>query len=179
VVSGADAGIPAWQRLLERPRRLHRLATVGLWLAAIVIGGDAFLRAAPGGVSDDVRILTYLFDSFAWIAVLLSACAEAYLAAHAVTRPRAGGRPHFQIVFTLGVMISITLVTASSILRTASPETIGIIGRLVKAGLAGLLPLVVGVTLTSGLAIAWSIWIRPRLEAYLEARLRELERQQQ
>jgi len=27
-----------------------------------------------------------------------------------------------------------------------------------------------------GLAIAWSIWIRPRLEAYLEARLRELER---
>ncbi|MFN8513194.1 MAG: hypothetical protein U0841_11505 [Chloroflexia bacterium] len=177
-MSGADAGIPAWQRLLARPRRLHRLATVGLWLAAIVVGTDAFLRGAPGGVSDDVRILTYLFDGFAWITVLLSACAEAYLAAHSATRPRAGGRPHFQIVFVLGVMISLTLVTAYSILGNSSPESIGMIGRLVKAGLAALLPLVVGVTLTSGLAIAWSIWIQPRLESYLEARLRELERQQ-
>jgi hypothetical protein len=177
-VSGVDAGIPAWQRLLERPRRLHRLATVGLWLAAIVIGADAFVRGAPGGVSEDVRILTYLFDLFAWIAVVLSACAEAFLAAHSVTRPRSGGRPHFQIVFIVGVLISLTLVTASSILGASSPETIGMIGRLVKAALAALLPLVVGVTLTAGLAIAWSIWIRPRLEAYLEARIRELERRQ-
>jgi hypothetical protein len=177
-VSGADAGIPAWQRLLERPRRLHRLATIGLWLAAIVIGVDTFVRAAPEGISDDVRILTYLFDAFAWIVVVLSAAAEAFLAAHAATRPRSGGRPHFQIVFILGVMIALTLVAASSILGTASPQTIGMIGRLVKAGLAGLLPLVVGVALTAGLALAWSLWVRPRLEAYLEARLRELERQQ-
>jgi hypothetical protein len=178
-VSGADAEIPAWQRLLERPRRLHRLATVGLWLAAIVVGVDAYLRGAPGGVSDDVRILTYLFDAFAWIAVFFSACAEAFLAAHAATRPRAGGRPHFQIVFILGLMISLTLIATYVVLGNASPETIGMIGRLVKAALAALLPLVVGVTLTAGLAIAWSIWVRPRLEAYLEARLRELERQQQ
>jgi hypothetical protein len=175
-VSAPDAGIPAWQRLLERPRRLHRLATSGLWLAAIVIGGDTYLRAAPGGIADDVRILTYLFDTFAWIATILAACAEAFLASHAATRPRAGGRPHFQIVFILGVMISLTLVAASAMLGAASPEQIGLIGRLVKAGLAALLPLVVGVALTAGLAIAWSIWIMPRLEAYLEARLRELER---
>ena len=176
-MSAPDAAIPAWQRLLERPRRLHRLATSGLWLAALVIGGDAYLRAAPGGVSDDVRILTYLFDAFAWIVTILAACAEAFLAAHSATRPRAGGRPHFQIVFILGVMIALTLVAASSILGAASPEQIGQIGRFVKAGLAALLPLVVGVALTAGLAIAWSIWIMPRLEAYLEARLRELERQ--
>lgn len=178
-MSGADAEIPAWQRLLERPRRLHRLATVGLWLAAIVIGADAFVRGAPGGVSEDVRILTYLFDAFAWIVVVMSACAEAFLAAHAAARPRSGGRPHLQIVFIIGVMIALTLVTASSILGAASPETIGTIGRVIKAGLAALLPLVVGVALTAGLALAWSLWIRPRLEAYLEARLRELERRQQ
>ena len=177
-MSATDAGIPAWQRLLERPRRLHRLATVGLWLGAIAIGADAYVRAAPGGVADDVRILTYLFDAFAWIAVVLSSAAEAFLAAHAATRPRSGGRPHFQIVFIVGVMISLTLLTALSILGGASPETIGAIGRLIKGGLAGLLALVVGVTLTAGLALAWSLWIRPRLEAYLEARLRELERRQ-
>lgn len=173
----SDAGIPAWQRLLERPRRLHRLATAGLWLAALVIGAGAYVRAAPGGVSDDVRILTYIFEGFAWVVVVLSAAAEAFLAAHAATRPRAGGRPHFQIVFVVGLIIGLTLAGAASVLGSASPERIGLIGRLVKAGLAGLLPLVVGVTLTAGLALAWTLWIRPRLEAYLEARLRELERQ--
>lgn len=177
-MSATDPRIPAWQRLLERPRRLHRLATLGLWLGALVIGADAYLRGAPGGLSDDVRILTYLFDTFAWIAVVLSAAAEAFLAAHSATRPRSGGRPHFQIVFTVGVMIIVTIATVIAILNGSSPETIGMIGRLIKAALNTLLALVVGVTLTAGLAIAWSIWIRPRLEAYLEARLRELERQQ-
>lgn len=176
-MSAPDAGIPAWQRLLERPRRLHRLATAGLWLAAIVIGAGAYVRGAPGGVADDVRILTYLFAAFAWIVVVLAAAAEAFLAAHAATRPRAGGRPHFQIVFVVGLMISVTLLAAASMVGAASPETIGTIGRLIKAALAALLPLVVGVTLTAGLALAWTLWVRPRLEAYLEARLRELERQ--
>lgn len=178
MVSAPDAGIPAWQRLLERPRRLHRLATVGLGIGALVIAATTYVRAAPGGVAEDVRILTYLFAAFAWLAVVLSSAAEAFLAAHSATRPRAGGRPHFQIVFIAGLLIALTLVTASAILGGAAPETIGTIGRLVKAGLAGLLALVVGVTLTAGLALAWSLWIRPRLEAYLEARLRELERQQ-
>ena len=177
-MSASDANIPAWQRLLERPRRLHRLATIGLWLGALVIGISTYVRAAPGGVAEDVRILTYLFATFAWVAVALAAAAEAFLAAHAATRPRSGGRPHFQIVFIVGIMISLTLVTASAILGNSSPETIGMIGRLIKAGLAGLLALVIGVTLTAGLALAWSLWIRPRLESYLEARLRELERQQ-
>lgn len=175
-MSAPDPGIPAWQRLLERPRRLHRLATVGIWLAAVAIGADTYVRAAPGGVADDVRILTYLFDAFAWVVVVLAAAAEAFLAAHAATRPRAGGRPHFQIVFVIGVIIALTIAGAASALGAADPAQIGAIGRLIRAGLAALLPLVVGVTLTAGLALAWSLWIRPRLEAYLEARLRELER---
>ena len=128
-MSGADAGIPAWQRLLERPRRLHRLATIGLWLAAIVIGVDTFVRAAPEGISDDVRILTYLFDAFAWIVVVLSAAAEAFLAAHAATRPRSGGRPHFQIVFILGVMIALTSCYFGLSVKGGAPG----VGRAVNA----------------------------------------------
>ena len=61
-MSGGNAGIPGWQRLLERPRLLHRLATFGLLGAAIVAGVDAFVRGAPDGASQDARYLTYVFD---------------------------------------------------------------------------------------------------------------------
>ncbi len=175
-MSGGEAGIPGWQRLLERPRLLHRLATVGLLLAALVAGVDAFVRGAPGGVSQDARYLTYVFDLFAWVAVFLAACAEGFVAGQSASRARPGGRPHYQIVFTLGVVITSLLALAYSSILGASPERLGLIGRLVKAALAGMLPLLVGVTLTAGLTLLWVTQVRPRLEALLEAQLREQER---
>ena len=64
---------PAWQRLLERPRLLHRLATFGLLGAAIIAGINAFVRGAPDGASQDTRYLTYVFEVFVWIVVVLAA----------------------------------------------------------------------------------------------------------
>ena len=57
-MSRAEPQLPLWQRLLARPRLLHRLATWGLILAALATGGGAFLRADPAGVPDGVRATT-------------------------------------------------------------------------------------------------------------------------
>ena len=51
----------------------------------------------------------------------------------------------------------------------------GLIGRIVKAAIAGMLPLLVGVTLTAGLTLLWVRTVQPRLEAHLEAQIREFE----
>ncbi|CAA9568572.1 MAG: hypothetical protein AVDCRST_MAG18-1722 [uncultured Thermomicrobiales bacterium] len=170
------AGIPAWQRLLERPRLLHRLATFGLLGAAIVAGVNAFVRGAPAGVSQDARNLTYVFDAFVWIVVVLSAAAEAFVAGLTAGRARPDGRPHYQIVFTIGIVITAILVFAYSSILGASPQQLGLIGRIVKAAIAGMLPLLVGVTLVAGFTLLWVRFIQPRLEAHLEAQIREYER---
>ena len=175
-MSGTEGGIPGWQRLLERPRQLHRLATVGLLLAALVAGANAFVRGAVGGASDETRNLTYVFDIFFWIVVVLAACAEAFVAGQAAARTRPDWRPQYQIVFVLGAAITAVLIFAYISILGASRERLGLIGRLVKATMAGMLPLLVGVTLTAGLTLLWVKLVRPRLEAYLEAQIREYER---
>lgn len=176
-MSGAEAAIPGWQRLLERPRLLHRLATIGLLVAALVAGATAFVRGAPGGISQDARYLTYVFDAFAWLAVILAACAEGFVAGQSASRTRADGRPHYQIVFIIGVVITAILAFAYSSILDASPERLGLIGRIIKAAIAGMLPLLVGVTLTAGLTLLWLKLVQPRLIAHLEAQIQEYERQ--
>ena len=170
-----NVGIPAWQRLLERPRLLHRLATFGLLGAAIVAGINAFVRGAPDGASQEARYLTYIFDGFVWLVVVLAAAAEAFVAGPGARRARPGGRPHYQIVFWIGVVITAILVFAYSSILAASPQGLGLIGRIVKAAIAGMLPLLVGVTLVAGFTILWIRFIQPRLEAYLEAQIRAFE----
>src|SRR5262249_55310319 len=90
-MSGADEAIPGWQRLLERPRRLHQLATSGLLLAALVAGTNAFVRGQQAGVAADTRNLTYVFDLFVWIVVLVAACAEGFVAGQSAARARPDG----------------------------------------------------------------------------------------
>ncbi len=167
---------PFWQRLLERPRLLHRLATNGLLLAAVVAGVAAFVRGAPEDVTPTVRTLTYCADVVVWVIVVFAAAAEAFVAGSAY-RPRPGGRPHYQIVFWLGLVISVVLIVAYTSILQASPEQIGFIGRIVKAAIAGMLPLLVGVTLVAGLTHLWVHWLQPRLTAHLEAKIRDYERQ--
>ena len=174
-MSASNAGVPGWQRLLERPRLLHRLATFGLLGAAIIAGINAFVRGAPDGASQDTRYLTYVFEVFVWIIVVLAACAEAFVAGLSAMRARPDGRPHYQIVFTLGVIITAILIFAYSSILGASAEQIGMVGRVVKAAIAGMLPLLVGVTLTAGLTLLWVRTVQPRLEAHLEAQIREFE----
>ena len=174
-MAGSNADVPGWQRLLERPRLLHRLATFGLLGAAIVAGINAFVRGAPDGASQDTRYLTYVFEGFVWIVVVLAAAAEAFVAGLSAMRARPDGRPHYQIVFILGVIISAVLIFAYSSILDASPQQIGMIGRIVKAAIAGMLPLLVGVTLVAGFTVLWVRFIQPRLEAHLEAQIREYE----
>jgi hypothetical protein len=162
--------------LLERPRRLHRLATSGLLLAALVAGANAFVRGAQAGASAETRNLTYVFDIFVWIVVILAACAEGFVAGQSAARARPDGRPHYQIVFILGAVITAVLIFAYVSILDASRERLGLIGRIVKATMAGMLPLLVGVTLTAGLTLLWVKLVRPRLEAHLEAQIREYER---
>ncbi len=162
--------------LLARPRRLHRLATAGLLLAALVAGADSFARSTPGGLSPDVLALTYLFDLVAWIVVALSAAAEAFIAGLTAPRPRPGGRPHYLIVFAIGLAIAAVFLLLLLFFGTLTPEQLGLPGRLIKAATAGMLPLVTGVALTAGLTILWVAALRPRLEAHLEARIAEYER---
>ena len=173
-MSGAD-GVPAWQRLLERPRLLHRLATAGLLLAALVAAGASFARSAPGAGAD-VRAITFLFDALAWIAVAVAATAEAFVAGLSAPRERAGGRPHYPIVLIAGLIIAGLLCLTLSFFTAVPSSSLGLAGRLVKAAIAGLLPLVAGVALTAGLTLLWVRRLRPRLEARLEAQLREYER---
>ena len=110
------------------------------------------------------------------IVVVLAACAEAFVAGLSAMRTRPDGRPHYQIVFWLGVIITAILVFAYSSILNASPQQIGTVGRIVKAAIAGMLPLLVGVTLTAGFTLLWVRFIQPRLEAHLEAQIREFER---
>jgi hypothetical protein len=49
------------------------------------------VRGAPDGVSQDTRYLTYLFESFVWIVVVLAACAEAFVAGLSAMRARPDG----------------------------------------------------------------------------------------
>src|SRR6266540_989362 len=81
---GDDSSL--WERLLEQPRRLHRLATGGLLLAALVAGLDSYARSTPGGAQPDVYALTVLFDALAWALVAASAVAEAYVAGLSASR---------------------------------------------------------------------------------------------
>ena len=176
-MTGAEGRTPAWQRLLERPRRLHRLATEGLLLAALVAGVDSYLRSAPGGVRPDILALTFLFDLLAWIVVAAGATAEAFVAGLSAPRERSGyPRPHYLIVLVVGLVIAGVLCLTLSFFTAIPAAELGPIGRVVKAVIAGMLPLVVGVALTAGLTIVWTRRLRPRLEAHLEARLREYER---
>lgn len=179
-MTGAEGRLPAWQRLLERPRLLHRLATGGLLLAALVAGVDSFLRSAPGGVRADILALTFLFDLLAWIVVVASATGEAYVAGLSAPRVRSapGGypRPHYLIVLVIGLIIAGVLCLTLSFFTAIPAADLGPIGRVVKAVIAGMVPLVVGVALTAGLTIVWVRRLRPRLEAHLEARLRQYER---
>lgn len=165
---------PAWQRLLARPRRLHRLATGALALAALVAGLDSFARSTPGGLRPDLLALTYLFDAIAWGAVLAGAIAEAFVAGLAAPRLRADGRPHYLIVFVTGFFIAALFCGGLGIFATA-PGELTLAGRLVKALLAGLLPLVTGVALAAGGTLIWVTQLRPRLEARLEAEIRAYE----
>lgn len=175
MATNGGVSIPAWQWLLERPRLLHRLATFGLLGAAIVAGVNAFVRGAPDGASQDARYLTYILDAFVWVVVVLAAAAEAFVAGPGAMRARPGGRPHYQIVFWIGAVITAVLVIAYSSILAASPQQLGTIGRIVKAAIAGMLPLLVGVTLVAGFTILWIRFIQPRLEAYLEAQIRAFE----
>lgn len=166
-----ETAVPAWQRLLERPRRLHRLATGGLLLAAVVAGVDAYVRATPGGGAPEVLALTYLFDALAWALMAASACGEAYVAGLSAPRARADGRPHYLIVLVVGLVIAGILCLTLSFFAAASPAELGTSGRTVKAVIAGMLPLIVGVALAAGLTLLWVSRLRPRLEARLEAQL--------
>jgi hypothetical protein len=174
-VPGADADLPGWQRLLARPRRLHRLATGTLWLAAAISGLAAYVRAAPGGAAPDVLPLTYIFAFFAWVLVLVAACAEAYVASLTAGRTRAGNRTQYLIVLIFGLVIAVVLCVSLAFLAAADPVRIGLIGRIVTAIVAGMLPLIVGVALTAGLTLLWVERLRPLLEARLEAQIREYE----
>ena len=174
-MSGNAPNAPAWQRLLERPRLLHRLATGGLLLAALLSGVDSFVRSAPG-VAPDTRAITYVFDAIAWMLVAAGATGEAYVAGLSAPRLRVGGRPHYLIVLTVGLGLSGILCLTLSFFAAAPAADLGTAGRVVKAVVAGMLPLVVGVALTAGLAIVWTERLRPYVEARLEAQLRELER---
>jgi bacteriorhodopsin len=178
MMANGGARIPAWQRLLERPRLLHRLATFGLLGAAIVAGINAFVRGAPDGVSPEVRNLTYIFDALVWIVVVLAAAAEAFVAGLGAMRARPDGRPHYQIVFWIGLVITAILLFAYSSILGVSPQQLGTIGRIVKAAIAGMLPLLVGVTLVAGFTLLWVRFVQPRLEAHLEAQIRAFEAQQ-
>lgn len=166
----------AFERLLERPRRLHRLATTGLLLAALIVGVDAFARATPGGLARDVLVLTYLFDLVAWIVVILAATAEAFIAGMSAPRLQVSGRPHYLIVFVVGLAIAAVFLLLLLFFGTFTPEQLGLPGRLIKAATAGMLPLVTGVALTAGLTMLWIGIVRPRIEAHLEAQIREYER---
>lgn len=168
--------IPGWLRLLERPRRLHRLASSGLLLAAVVAGADAFVRSAPGGPRPDVLALTYLFDIIVWLVVLAAAAAEAFVAGLSAPRLTREGRPHYTIVLVTGLGVAGLLLLAHSLLdANLASASVGV--RLVKAAIIGILPLVVGVALTAGGVIAWVAVLRPQVEARLEAQVREYERQ--
>jgi hypothetical protein len=173
------APVPGWLRLLERPRRLHRLATGGLLLGALVAGLDSYARSTPGGAQPDVYALTVLFDALAWALVAASAVAEAYVAGLSAPRVRAGGRPHYLIVLVVGLIIAGVLCATLSVFNAARPYELGPAGRAIKAAVAGMLPLVVGVALTAGLTILWVERLRPRLEARLEAQVRDYERRRE
>jgi hypothetical protein len=174
-VPRAEPRLPAWQRLLSRPRLLHRLATWGLLLAALVCGVGTFVRATPGGVGSEIWLVTLMLTALAWLVVVLAACGEAFVASLSATAQRAGGRPHYQIVFGLGVVISAVLLAAFSSISVVEPVKLGLIGRIVKSAIAGMLPLLVGVTLTAGFTLVWVYQLRPRLEAHLEQQLRDYE----
>jgi hypothetical protein len=174
-VSGADADLPGWERLLARPRRLHRLATGALWLAALISGLAAYVRAAPGGAAPDVLPLTYIFTFFAWVLVAFAACGEAYVAGLSAGRDRAGRRKQYLIILIFGLAIALVLCVSLSLLAAADPARIGLIGRIVTAIVAGMLPLVAGVALTAGLTLLWVERVRPVLEARLEAQIRKYE----
>lgn len=177
-MSRQETTIPGWQRILEQPHILHRLATTGLLVAALLAGVAAFLRGAPEGLASTLRWLTYLADIIAWVIVVLAAAGEAFIAG-ASYRPRADGRPHYQIVFWIGVVISAILIAAYVSILQASAQQIGLIGRVVKAAIAGMLPLIIGVTLVAGLTILWLQYLQPRLTAHLEAKIRDYEQRQQ
>ena len=173
------APVPGWLRLLERPRRLHRLATGGLMLAALISAADSFARSTPGGPRQDVQALTFLLDALAWALVAASAVAEAFVAGTSAARIRSGGRPHYLIVLVLGLGIAGVLCLTLSFYAASPPGELGTAGRIFKAVVAGMLPLVVGVALTAGLTILWVERLRPRLEARLEAEVRDYERRRQ
>ncbi len=177
-MSGDEGGIPAWQRLLERPRLLHRLATAGLLLAALVAAAASFARSAPDA-RPDVQAVTFLFDALAWIVVAAAAAAEAFVAGLSASRDSRGRRPHYQIVLIAGLVIAALLCLTLSFFTAVPSSGLGLAGRLVKAAIAGLLPLVVGVALTAGLTLIWVRRLRPRLEAHLEAQLRDYERRRE
>lgn len=175
-MAAPDARVPGWQRLLERPRLLHRLATGGLLLAALIAGLSSFVRSAPAGLTPELRALTFVFDALAWVIVAASATTEAFVAGLAAPRRRAGGRPHYLIVSIVGLAIAGVLCLTLSFFAAVPATTLGLAGRLVQAAIAGMLPLVAGVALTAGFAILWVNRLRPRLEERLEARLRDYER---
>lgn len=163
---------PGGLRLLERPRLLHRMASTAVLGAAAVAALDAFARSAPGGLRQDAVTLTYLLDILAWLLVVIAAFGEAFVAGLSAPRLRAGGRPHYLIVFVVGFLLS-SLLLSARFYFAANQLTLA--GRIVAAGAAGMLPLLVAVALTAGLTLIWVTQVRPRLVARLEAELRAFE----
>lgn len=170
----SDEFVPLWQRLLARPRVLHRLASSAVLGAAGVAALDSFARTTPAGLRQDAQILTYLFDLIAWSLVVLAAFAESFVAGLSAPRLRAGGRPHYLIVFVVGLLLS-SLLLSAQLYFMAEASRLTFAGRLVKAGAAGMLPLLVAVALTAGSTLVWVTQLRPRLEARLEADIRAFE----
>lgn len=172
----ADSAAPLWQRLLARPRLLHRVASAMVLIAALTTAVDSYIRSTPAGPRPDVVILTYLFDLIAWSIVIVAALAEAFVAGLSAPRLRAGGRPHYLIVFVVGFLLA-SLVLSAQLYFAAETRELTLAGRIVKAGAAGMLPLLVAVALTAGSTLVWMTQLRPRLEARLEAEIRAFESQ--
>lgn len=172
-----DAAAPLWQRLLARPRLLHRVASAFVLIAAATTAVDSYIRSSPAGPRPDAVILTYLFDLIAWSLVVVASLAEAFVAGLSAPRLRAGGRPHYLIVFVVGFLLA-SLVLSAQLYFAVETRQLTLAGRVVKAGAAGMLPLLVAVALTAGSALVWITQLRPRLEARLEAEIRAYESRQ-
>lgn len=170
----ANQRVPLWQRLLARPRLLHRLASATILGAAGITAVASFVRSAPGEVRQDALALTYLFDLMAWSLVVVASFAEAFVAGVSAPRLRAGGRPHYLIVFIVGFLLA-SLLLSATLYFAVETDRLTLAGRIVKAGAAGMLPLLVAVTLTAGSTLVWVTQLQPRLVARLEAQVREFE----
>lgn len=171
-----DGAAPLWQCLLARPRLLHRVASAMVLMAAGTTAVDSYIRSSPAGPRPDVVILTYWFDLIAWSLVVVASLAEAFVAGLSAPRLRAGGRPHYLIVFVVGFLLA-SFVLSAQLYFAAETRQLTLAGRVVKAGAAGMLPLLVAVALTAGSTLVWITQLRPRLEARLEAEIRAYERQ--